>query len=525
MNEDDSFDFLFKQIIGYTTCLLYSSETKEEILSSEFVRNNDQANFSDLLFKWGEQESETALDNLKKKGVNKKYFELLVEKVKNLQKIIVISPTEEESMSVILNVIFVGFYDEIRSIYEEFEDMYENFPLKDEELIIIGNNGFQLINPFFILDKLMIKMHEIFDLIDANNDIPFDSLDFSSKFSFLPSMINEVELENIDERDFKKIKKNCCHIIIEGFVFNQVCVKLNEEQLQDIQKKLIHSKFQSDDQFQLFSEYENLNKYWKQLYEIQYKCNNNELKSIYHKYSKDKDILKYLKPLINEVIPFFEIMKNESNEIIKLTFEISEKYQLILKELSNGKQKLYDKEFIVLFTYHSLIKFELIDIPDLSYNIIFSEIIKIMNIAFIDNSVMSIKIPDNISDAKNDKTLIQQKYSLIYNMLNCLRDCGKDSFCNDDIFLIFSLFTWHLNVNSQEAKNLEDYLVKSIKLHLDFYDFETNDLKFYAKYIVDQVNQSKNPLNQDELNKNITKFSSKSLKTEKSTCSACCNIQ
>ena len=309
LNEDDSFETLFDQIIGYSMCLLYTQQTKDQILKMEFVNNNEQDDFIEHLCNWGENESEGTFKELNNKGVDKKDIKLLLDKLLLLQEIVVISPSEDESILPILNTLFIGLNDLIQPIYEDLEKMHEEFPLKYDEFLVDKNN-FKLINPFLILDKLLIKFHRIFDLIDANNDIPFDYLDFSPQFQFLPSMINEIETENIKENDFNILKKNCCLIILEGFVFNQVWIKLDEEQLFETKKKWSFCQFQNDDQFQLCSEYENLIKYWNQLYKLKYKYNEKELTNIYKKYSKDKDILNYLKPLIECVIPFFEKMKD-----------------------------------------------------------------------------------------------------------------------------------------------------------------------------------------------------------------------
>lgn len=525
LNEDDSFETLFDQIIGYSMCLLYTQQTKDQILKMEFVNNNEQDDFIEHLCNWGENESEGTFKELNNKGVDKKDIKLLLDKLLLLQDIVVISPSEDESILPILNTLFIGLNDLIQPIYEDLEKMHEEFPLKYDEFLVDKNN-FKLINPFLILDKLLIKFHRIFDLIDANNDIPFDYLDFSPQFQFLPSMINEIETENIKENDFNILKKNCCLIILEGFVFNQVWIKLDEEQLFEAKKKWSFCQFQNDDQFQLCSEYENLIKYWNQLYKLKYKYNEKELTNIIKKYSKDKDILNYLKPLIECVIPFFEKMKDTKN-ILKLLFDISKKYQACLKELSAGNEQLYDKGIIVLLTYYPILPFQLIDSPDSSFDLILKEIINAMNSIFIKNSNQIIQIPQNMKEPTQNGTLIQQKYILVYRMLQCLLDCQKESFCHDDIFLIFALLTWRINDVSQEARDLENYLNNSIKLHLEHYDYDKNDLRFYAKFIIDKVYTSTNPLNKTDFDKNIAKLTSKSIKSIKpnSTCSACCNIQ
>lgn len=520
MNEEDSFEILFEEIIGYSMCLLYTHQYKDEILKSDFVSNNEQNDFINFIYSWGENESETTFKNLQTKGVSRKDIQNLLDKVKSLQKIIVISPTEEEPMIIIMNTLFIGLMDLIKPIYDDLQKMYDHFPLKNEEFLIDS----KLRNPFFILRKLLNKMHGIFDLIDANDDIPFEYLEFSSKFEVLPTIVNEIETEDIKEKDFKILKKNCCLFILEGFVFNQVWVKLDEEQLQDTKKKWLYSTIQKDEHFQLCSEYDNLVKYWNQLYNLNYKYNEKEMKNLYKKYSKNEDISNYIKPLVDEIIPFLNKTR-ESNEILKITFEISKKYQSCLKELSNGKEQLYDKELIVLFTYFPILQFELIESPDPSYEVVFFEIMNSLNFAFIKNSILKVQIPEKLNEPKKVDTLIQQKYSVVYKMLKCLRDCGKESISNDDVFLIFSLLSWKINVDSKEARDLEEYLNKSIELHLLSYDYENNDLRFYAKYVIEKVHPSSSLLNQNDLDKNFSKFASKSIKEGSSTCSACCDIQ
>lgn len=112
------------------------------------------------------------------------------------------------------------------------------------------------------------------------------------------------------------------------------------------------------------------------------------------------------------------------------------------------------------------------------------------------------------------KTLADQKYHIICKLLEIAKNCEQKELSVYDYILLFSLFTWKIDIDCQEARDLEKYYQKSINCELNFETVDSFDK--YVDFIKNKVLTAKKPLKKSEIDNNMSEQKQKS---------KCCDIQ
>lgn len=365
-----------------------------------------------------------------------------------------------------------------------------------------NGSNFTIINPYNLLYQFQSKLvdytkNSIVDIIDTSNFI------FANDFKIIPQLLEDIEDADFEKEDHDKLKSECCLLILRGFLYNQICYKLNDDGIEYWRNgyySLIDMTNFTDEDIQKYQEFKYLKYIYYKLSMHLDEIDEKKINEIYQKYTDSKRNI--VKKFTSELIPNYKKYL-DPKKVIKIVFEMTEKYQKYFYH--------YDlkKPYIINFFFHYL-PIKLIDSPDKFYDKVFKEVYTCSSNWFFSNvNEENFVVPKEIIPVTKTKTLIEQKYYIIYKLLEYAKDHEQNELSVYDYILLFSLFTWKIDIDCQEARNLEEYYQKSINYEVNY---KEGDFYFsnYLDFINNKVTKSKKPLKKSEIDKSMSEQKQKS---------------
>ena len=241
------------------------------------------------------------------------------------------------------------------------------------------------------------------------------------------------------------------------------------------------------------------------------------MNQIYQDHLND-ELNSLLKPIVEELIPYYKSLMS-SNRILKLTYEISNRYQNFATKID---YQIHNGFCIIPIYLNYLISF-ILDPPGDAYN----ELLKKLIIFFQINTSSFLherpQYPKSLEIVNELITLKQQKYYIVWYLIDYLNQASKDSELRwDDICLILSLLPWKVNADCKEARDLEEDLSGIVQKGLKKYNYDVNisySLTKFAKFIINTINKSEQHLDPNDLKQKLEGM--KNVESE----GGCCIIQ
>lgn len=365
----EDFNTLIDEIIKCSKCMQYSPETKESILKLFDYKCDDEC-YQSKLKEWGDYFYQDDFQYLCKY----KEVKLIINVIQKIQNFFnPLDPESDESDTKAIIKIYMTYrYKELNALIADVQSLVNLELLNDQYIIDRDLNGdystgpnFKIHNPYDYLYQFQSKL---VDYVSSSIDgiIPTDDFTFSNDFKIIPQLLADIEDADFDKDDHDKLKSECCLIILKGFLFNQVCYKLNDEGIQwwkDSYSKVDKTNF-TDDEIQ--KDYElNCLKYKSYNLSLNLdEINEKKINEIYQKYSDSKKNV--VKKFITELIPNYKKYLNPE-KLIKLIYEMTEKYQIYYYHFD------LQPPYVINFLYQYL-PVKLIDSPNDFYDKIFNEI-------------------------------------------------------------------------------------------------------------------------------------------------------
>lgn len=538
-NYQNAFDAVM-QLIRYSSFILYDEKTWYSYCQiPNFVTfENDQ--ICRNCEKWGEQLQGPDIDRLEKNGITRenigKIRDLSIELTKKM--FIKIEDKNDGSPIVKLGKIFYkDRIEDIKETMDQINELYEECEssLKDEYELVSHDLGgrnrasdlFVIINPYRLIENVAPLIQSFIDEIESDNEnVPIKSFIFSKEFKLLSTFRDDLKDKNLSKDESRDLISFWTLMMVKGFALNQIKVKISEKEIMKIRNdrtQYMHVlvKGDTDEDVQLYSEKSALYKYGEKLFKNSSDLDEEKLNQIYQTH-KDDEIGAILKPLIEELIPYYNSLITPEG-FIKLTLKVTDTYYQFQIAYSKYAKEHYDGGKPLVGFYANFLPMKLVDPPGEKYQ----ELVKHYLSNYLNWSNKELPELEEIDDLDS---LENQKYYTVWYLISSTRSLNEYLSLQESS-LIMALLNWKIEGDSEDARKLEQYFRNSIELNLKNFEFSNYGsnrhslIQYCAKYIITKILPASEPLNPSELKKNLRKYKIKKDEGELPDGAACCNIQ
>lgn len=493
---------LFRDISKYSHVYLFDDTNYSDIAYS-FVLDPEYKN---KLLIWGENFIDDDWRILEVHGYTKEMFQIIYDKCEQLLKLIAVPYNDDNfSYKKLYSIYYKDKITDIEKYVDDFNQIYEECTTinKNEEYLIerdlkgFGREEdiFVALNPYKLLPNAIKKLKSMIQDVEKKiGNIDTSSFIFSENFKILNTFLDDIQNKGLNNEEMNAVEKGFASLMMKGFILWQIRVKISDYEIENLRNSnsyrfLIQRKLgNTDNDVQKYSEFMNLAQYIDITNMACDEVDVDKLNQIYQNHMND-EAGQILKPLIEELIPYYESI-NTPERMIKIMIDFSEYYQPIFPSIYTTKD--------IYPLYLKNVPFKLNEVPGKSYNNLFFILLsKFFSAIFesFDYKLEVLEIPAEVEEINQIETLQQQKYFIIRYLINILPQQLRLILNLQDICLILSLFSWEIDVNSQESRDFKNYIDCTISDVLKTYDYSSqNDLEYFAHYILNTVNTAHEPL-------------------------------
>ena len=506
------------------------------------------------LIYWFDYFSNEDQQDVEDKGFTKEMFHNISEKADKITKILrVLYVDELKSYKNLFILYYKNKIDQLKKYADDFNQIYEDCEnnMKDDKNLIKRDFGgfndpndiFEVGNPYALIPEAINSLQSFIKKLEQDiRKINTKNLIFSDNFTILSTINKDIKDKGFKSEEIADLETAFSTLLLKGFALWQVKVKINEKELLLFSNNERHVMNIKEDEInnanvQKYSEKKYLIGYVYDIYESCNEVDFDKLDQIYQNHSGD-EAGQILKPLMEVLIPYYKSLITVEG-MIKNMYEFSRYYQPFLRPINYGYliKPLVPDDFIIFPLYLKYLPLRLINAPGEKYNDLFKMNFDRLNKEmFLFSFLFDEKwFPKELEEVENMDTLQQQKYYVLWKLMNY---ASQVNFCNVDMYdhcLCLSLFDWKIDDDSQDARNYENFIKTIVSNALKNYPYsKKNDEKtktsfrYFANYIINVVNQAQEPLNQNELKEKLSQLSmdaSNKKEIEGPSEGGCCTIQ
>lgn len=498
---------LFRDISKLSHLYLYDDTNYSDIVYS-FSLDPDYKN---KLMICGEQFIDDDWNTLEEYGNTKEMFQTIYDKCEKLLKLIAVPyNNDNSSYKKLYSIYYKNKITDIEKYVNDFNQIYEDCTCStknDSYLIERDLRGFDreedifvAANPYKLIPNATKKLKLMIQDIEKNiENINTSSFIFSDNFKILDTFYDEIQDKGLNNEEIAAVEKEFSSLIMKGFILWQIRVKMSAREIETLRNSdLYHFSIQrkignTDDDVQKYSEFMNLAQYIEINGLACDVVDVDKLNQIYQNHMND-EVGQVFKPLIEELIPYYKSI-DTSEGMIKIMHDFSEYYQPLFPS------KFTTKDIYPL--YLKIVPFKLNEVPRESYNNLFFILIRklFLSIFYEYDYILEFpEIPEKLEEIDHIESLQQQKYYIIRYIINILPKQLRLILPLQDICLILSLFSWEIDVNSQESRDFKNYIDCTISDVLKTYDYNSyQSVEYFANYIINTVNVAHEPLITNEM--------------------------
>lgn len=322
--------------------------------------------------------------------------------------------------------------------------------------------------------------------------------------------MQNIQNKGLDESEIEELKKIWLFLMIKGSSLNQVRIKLNPTDSAKLKNHHYYQLAIRDNDPNLYFQLTFLSERSEKLFNNAGDLNDDSLNQIYDKHKND-EIGQILQPLINDLIPYYKSLITPEGTL-NLTLEISEYYgPLKNSSLCIVREKYQQTEPRICPAYFKKIPIKIANSPGESYQILLDRLIYIYRTNYYQycfcDKLPFYDIPD-LEEVSEINTVENQKYFVAWILCKKVKDMRETFGSILDASFILSLLNWKIDIDSPEARIIEEKMNKTIQMFVkEFKHTKLSKIQkmINAKYIIKNLLPATEPLDQNEFKKKILK--------------------